>query len=457
MADKRSRSDSPKSGENTNTAQPVSARVTDGAKRPYLIIIGGAHVGELHKIGKARTVVGRGESADIRVLDDGISREHVELLVEGERVSVRDLGSTNGTFRNGARVDTAEMIADGDKISLGSTTILKFTYQDGIDEAYEQRLYRSAVCDELTQALKREFFLERLEGEVAFSLRHAAPLALILWDLDRFKAVNDQYGHPAGDTVLAATARAVTAVIRREDVLGRYGGEEFALACRAARPDGALRTAERLRRAIEKTSVDVGSASVQVTASFGVAMCPSNGDFEPVRSHRRRGRRDVPGEGVGKKPRRGGRPEALSSGLGRLPERCRRGPAPRSDCGLRRGRSRPPSTGRAPGSASPRRRARPRAPARATPVPPRARARPHPGRGRPVPRVPTAEVFWSSLLSGLHCRSLVRYASPSPCTNAVARSEFPQRQFFAPFRPAARQRIAGRAGGPSWPGLRPRR
>lgn len=270
------RSRLPGDAETTNTAAPVSTRVTEGVRRPYLIIISGAHVGELHKIGKSRTIVGRDPSVDIRIVDEGISREHVEILLDGERVTVRDLGSTNGTYRNGARVEAGEM-ADGDKLSLGSTTILKFTYQDGIDEAYEQRLYRAAIRDELTHALKREFFLERLEGEVAFSIRHASPLALILWDLDNFKMVNDRHGHPAGDRLLAATAQAVNGVIRREDIFGRYGGEEFALVCRASPAEGALRTAGRLRQAIERTVVNIGAASIQITASFGVATCPSKG------------------------------------------------------------------------------------------------------------------------------------------------------------------------------------
>src|SRR5579863_619146 len=99
--------------ESTNTAPQVPSTTVEGTKRPYLIIIAGSNVGELHKVGKARTVVGRDAAADIRIVDDGISREHLELLVEGERVSIRDLGSTNGTYCNGSRVDTRE-IADGD-------------------------------------------------------------------------------------------------------------------------------------------------------------------------------------------------------------------------------------------------------------------------------------------------------------------------------------------------------
>jgi diguanylate cyclase (GGDEF)-like protein len=264
----------------TRAVRAVPARIVEGEKRPYLIVLGGTQVGQVHKIVKARTTIGRNQSADIQIADDGISREHVEILLDGDRVVVRDLQSTNGTFCNGQPIEVTDLV-EGDKISIGPTTILKFTYQDRIDVAYEQQLYRTATHDGLTQALKREFFLERLESEVALAVRHSVPVALILWDLDKFKQVNDQHGHPAGDRVLAATARVVAQSIRHGDVFGRYGGEEFGLACRGMPHNVAKAIAERLRRSIEDTAVDVGHTSLHVTASFGVATCPSAGIAEP--------------------------------------------------------------------------------------------------------------------------------------------------------------------------------
>src|SRR5579884_4210017 len=186
--------------DSTNTAPPVAPPPLDTTKQPYLIVIAGGNIGELYKISKRRTLVGRAPGADLRIREDGVSREHLELVHEHGALVLRDLASSNGTYLNGARVEAAQ-IADGDKISLGATTVLKFSYQDGIDEQYEQRLYRSAVRDGLTQALKREVLLERLGEEIAFATRHAVCLALILWDLDRFKSVNDRLGHPAGDRV----------------------------------------------------------------------------------------------------------------------------------------------------------------------------------------------------------------------------------------------------------------
>jgi two-component system, cell cycle response regulator len=261
------------SGERTKPVPPMPPE-TEETKRPYLVIIGGDHLGAVHKIDKTPAIIGRSRDADIRIADDGISREHVEVMGEHEHVTVRDLGSTNGTFHNGRKVDEVELV-DGDKISIGSTTILKFSYRDGFDEAFERRLSSLGIRDELTRALKRAFFLDRLESEVAFSIRHRTPIALIMWHLDGFEDVSDLHGSTVGASLLSATAYAVTRVIRREDVFVRYGGEEFGLLCRNTPVEAAIQMAERLREVIGATKVRVGGDSVQVTASFGVATCPA--------------------------------------------------------------------------------------------------------------------------------------------------------------------------------------
>ncbi|HVU50454.1 MAG TPA: GGDEF domain-containing protein [Polyangia bacterium] len=261
------------SGERTKPTPPPPAERPED-KRPYLVIIAGDQLGEIRKIDKTPAIIGRGHEADIRIADDGISREHVEVIGEPEHVTVRDLGSTNGTFHNGRKVDEVELV-DGDKLSIGSTTILKFSYRDGFDEAFEQRLSSLGIRDELTRALKKAFFLDRLESEVAFSIRHRTPIALIMWELDGFQAVKRIHGPTLGASLLSATAYAVTRVIRREDVFVRYGGEEFGLLCRNTPVDNAVRMAERLREVIGETVVGVGSELAQVTASFGVATCPA--------------------------------------------------------------------------------------------------------------------------------------------------------------------------------------
>ena len=252
-----------------------SASLSWGKRRPHFLFVAGAHVGEVHQIVKARTTIGRSPSADIRILDEGTSREHAEILLDGDRLVVRDLTSSNGTFHNGHRIEAAE-VCEGDKVTLGSTAVLMVSYRDGVDAAFEEHLCRAVTHDELTDALKRESFLERLEGDLANSRRHSTPVALIAWDLDDLKSLNDRHGYAAGDRILAATTKAVTGAIRREDAVGRRGGEEFTMSSRGTRPDVALLVAERLRRRVADTVVESEGSSVRVTASFGVAESVAN-------------------------------------------------------------------------------------------------------------------------------------------------------------------------------------
>src|SRR5262249_50304997 len=153
------------------------------------------------------------------------------------------------TFCNGVRVSRREL-SDGDKILIGASTILKFTYQDSLDEVFQRQMYESALRDNLTKVFNRKHFNDLLEKELSFSVRHRAPLSLLFIDLDRFKHVNDEFGRPAGDFVLAEASSILTAAIRAEDVLARFGGEEFVVLCRATDADGARLLAERLRRAV---------------------------------------------------------------------------------------------------------------------------------------------------------------------------------------------------------------
>src|SRR3954462_7350081 len=219
--------------ENTRMAFPPTAPSGGKRDRAYLVVLAGSRVGEMYRIDTEKTVIGRGQKAQIRLLDDGISREHALLLQEKDRVVLQDLGSTNGTYCNGLKVDKKEL-ADGDKILVGSTTILKFTYHDNLDEIFQKQMYESALRDGLTKAFNKRYFTDRLESEFTFSTRHMTPLTLVLFDIDHFKSVNDTFGHPAGDHVLTELSNMMAASLRAEDIFARYGGEEFAIVCRGS-------------------------------------------------------------------------------------------------------------------------------------------------------------------------------------------------------------------------------
>ncbi|HVY38287.1 MAG TPA: FHA domain-containing protein, partial [Polyangia bacterium] len=143
--------------ERTHIFEPQSPATGVKRDRAYLVVLAGASVGEMYKVETDKTIIGRGQKAHIRLLDDGISREHAQVVVEGNKVFLQDLGSTNGTFCNGIKVDRKEL-ADGDKILVGSTTILKFTYHDNLDEIFQKQMYESALRDGLTKAFNKKYF-----------------------------------------------------------------------------------------------------------------------------------------------------------------------------------------------------------------------------------------------------------------------------------------------------------
>jgi diguanylate cyclase (GGDEF)-like protein len=241
--------------------------------RAYLIVLAGTNVGEMFKISHAECVVGRGQSADLQLLDEGISRRHCRIFVDGGEMIVEDLESRNGTFANGHKV-SRHVLRDGDKIQVGSTTILKFTYHDHLDESFQRQMYESALRDGLTKAFNKKYFLDRMESEFRFAKRHRVPLSIIMFDIDHFTKINDSSGHLAGDQVLSSLARKVQETIRTEDVFARYGGEEFAVICRAIEVPSAFTFAERLRRTIELSEFRYQASLIPVTVSLGVAGVP---------------------------------------------------------------------------------------------------------------------------------------------------------------------------------------
>jgi diguanylate cyclase (GGDEF)-like protein len=220
-------------------------------------------------------LIGRGRDADIRIQGDGISRQHARMKVGAEGVQFEDLGSTNGSFVNGEKVERA-LLQDGDKIQLGTATILKFTYQDEIDEDFQRQMFESASRDALTQVYNKRFFVERLNSEFAYAIRHRALLSLIIFDIDHFKRINDTYGHLAGDSVLRQLGALLDDAVRKVDIVARYGGEEFVMLLPETNREGGILFAERLRDRIAGKAFDVGlEQPVHLTVSIGIASFPS--------------------------------------------------------------------------------------------------------------------------------------------------------------------------------------
>jgi two-component system cell cycle response regulator len=257
----------------TKPAAPIESDREQKRNLAYLVVLAGVSAGEMFKLQLDKTVCGRGPKCAVRLNDEGVSREHCQLVRDGEKIILEDLGSTNGTFCNGIRVDRREL-ADGDKIMVGSTTILKFTYHDYLDEVFQRQMYESALRDGLTKVFNKKYFTDYLEKEFAYAARHGSPLALIFLDIDYFKRINDTHGHPAGDFVLSELSQLMATLVRTEDVLARFGGEEFTVLCRGTDLEGARIVAERLRRTVEAHTFTFGAKTIPLTISLGIAAIP---------------------------------------------------------------------------------------------------------------------------------------------------------------------------------------
>lgn len=148
--------------------------------------------------------------------------------------------------------------------------------------AANDRLAHMAMTDPLTGCANRRHFMERAAEVMALANRHGTPLCLAVLDLDDFKRVNDTHGHPAGDAVLTLVGHTLKSHLRSTDLVGRVGGEEFALLMTHTDLDGAMLLADRLREAIGSASTAFDGDWIGITTSIGVTQRHQNEDFDSL-------------------------------------------------------------------------------------------------------------------------------------------------------------------------------
>lgn len=163
------------------------------------------------------------------------------------------------------------------KITVGGETEFTALIRDVSERAkLIDELKRQALIDLLTGLPNRRAFNEQAADQIALARRHNRPLTVLMIDLDRFKRINDTYGHPAGDMVLRAMASAGKSILRQSDIFARLGGEEFAVLLPETSEEQAIMIADRLRQAIAKSRFDhdwEGQTPIAFTVSIGVAPC----------------------------------------------------------------------------------------------------------------------------------------------------------------------------------------
>jgi diguanylate cyclase (GGDEF)-like protein len=228
----------------------------------------GQGMGSRYNLKESTLVVGRANECDICLEELSVSRQHVRIQPGMDGFYVIDLQSTNGTFINDKPVSMCKL-KDGDYLRIG-VVIFRYLAGGNIETEYHEEIYRLTIMDPLSDIHNKRYFLDYLDRELARSIRHHRPLSLALFDIDRFKEINDQFGHLGGDQVLRELADVVKKTVRREELFARYGGEEFALVWPETTREKAVLLSDRVRKLVESHSFSYNENSFRLSISLGV-------------------------------------------------------------------------------------------------------------------------------------------------------------------------------------------
>lgn len=259
------------------TGETFSGRMRQADEAPpALVVLLGpqGYVGKQFPLTQTEYVVGRSIDCSIQLDDKSVSRNHARLIVMGSEVTIIDLGSANKTVVNGNVLQSMNpfRLKNNDQIKAGNV-ILKFLEKGNIEAFTNRELNEKAAKDALTGAHTKGALLDRAPELIKRSDVLTEELSLIVLDIDHFKKINDQYGHPAGDFVLRTLSDVImNKMVRAHDFFARYGGEEFVILLSGTSLKAASEVAERIRATIEGTEFLFENRLIPVTVSLGVAV-----------------------------------------------------------------------------------------------------------------------------------------------------------------------------------------
>ena len=205
---------------------------------------------------------------EIILFDKFVSSSHALIEQSGENFYIDDRKSRNGTFLNEEKINEKTLLRNQDKIKMGNT-ILKFLQGD-VEALFLDNLRRKVNIDGLTGAYNKQYFEDNFKSAFFRAKRYDNEFAIIIFDIDDFKRINDNYGHNAGDYVLSTLAKVIKSRVRETDIFSRIGGEEFAIICAETGIENSYRLAEVIRQLVENTDFIYETIKIPVTISLGV-------------------------------------------------------------------------------------------------------------------------------------------------------------------------------------------
>jgi len=257
----------------TDIKKALASTEEESSNKPACLLgVGGVLNGTIFDLTQKEITIGRQATNTITLEFQGISRNHFMLNIEPTGgYSIIDNGSRNGTYLNNRKLEDRIPLAKGDIIKLGNIALKYIPAGDPERNAYD-KLNQEANTDGHTGCYNKSYFNAAIELEVKKCKATGTPLSLILFDLDKFKNLNDNFGHDAGDYVLKKVSDLVhSAGVRDRDIFARYGGEEFTILLPQTNLKHAFEVAERLRKLIESNDFVYDDQKLPVTVSMGVA------------------------------------------------------------------------------------------------------------------------------------------------------------------------------------------
>lgn len=252
----------------TRVIHATNTPKTHTGRPACLVVIVGPKMGQQIHLDRTLTF-GRDPNCGVHLDSDMISRRHAKVESFSGVYQLEDLGSTNGSFVNDIKI-TRTRLRDGDRVGIGKV-LMKFLDSDNIEAEYHKEIYDLMTIDGLTGISNKKHFNDSLASEMSRPGSNATALSVLLFDVDHFKQVNDTRGHAAGDAVLRQLARTARGAIPSQYLLGRVGGEEFAVMLPGVDIATSLSIAEQLRAAVAGQQFQFEQQIIPVTISVGAA------------------------------------------------------------------------------------------------------------------------------------------------------------------------------------------